>query len=316
VPRTNAEDRLRRLLALIPWVAAHDGPTVEEVCARFGLTEGELVTDLSMLPLCGLHPYTPDMLIEADIDEGRVWVRYAEYFSRPLRMTPAEALVLLAAGRTVLATPGADPDGPLARGLAKLAAALGVDTGADPVAIALARVPAAVVDAVQEALAGQRRLALRYYSFGRDTWTDREVDPYRLYSARGEWYLAAYCHEARDERLFRLDRVERATVLDETFEPPATPPGLTVYTPGVDDPRVELLLEPAGRWVLSQYPVESVEELAGGRARVRLAVAGAAWLERLLLVLGPAGGVVTGDDPGPAAAARILARYGFPASQG
>ena len=33
MPRVSADDRLRRLLALVPWVAAHDGPSVEEVCA-------------------------------------------------------------------------------------------------------------------------------------------------------------------------------------------------------------------------------------------------------------------------------------------
>jgi proteasome accessory factor C len=315
MPRVSAEDRLRRLLALVPWVAAHDGPTVEDVCLRFGLTEGELAADLGLLPLCGLYPYTPDMLIEADIEDGRVWVRYAEYFSRPLRMTPAEALVLLAAGRTVLATPGADPDGPLARALAKLARALHVE-GDDPLAIALGRVQEGVVDAVRAALADHRQLGLRYYTFGRDTWTDRVVDPYRLYSARGEWYLAAYCHEADDERLFRLDRVERATVLDSGFEPPETPPALTVYTPGPDDPRVSIELDPSGRWVLSQYPVEQVDELGDGRVRVRLAAGSRAWLERLLLVLGSSATVVDGDDPGPAAAARILRRYRIAPAQG
>jgi proteasome accessory factor C len=308
MPRMSAEDRLRRLLALVPWVAAHDGPTVGEVSLRFGLTEDELAADLGLLPLCGLYPYTPDMLIEADIEDGRVWVRYAEYFARPLRMTPAEALVLLAAGRTVLATPGADPEGPLGRALAKLARALQVE-GDDPLAIALGRVPEGVVDAVRAALADHRQLELRYYTFGRDTWTERVVDPYRLYSARGEWYLAAYCHEADDERLFRLDRVERATVLATTFEPPEMPPALTVYTPRPDDPRVTIELAPEGRWVLSQYPVEEVDELDRGRVRVRLAAGSRAWLERLLLVLGSSAKVVDGDDPGPAAASRILSRY-------
>ena len=108
MPRVSADDRLRRLLALVPWVAAQDGPTVEEVCARFGCTEAELAEEIEMLFLCGLYPYTPDMLIEADIAEGRVWIRYAEYFSRPLRLTPAEGLTLLASGNTLLAVPGTD----------------------------------------------------------------------------------------------------------------------------------------------------------------------------------------------------------------
>src|SRR5213596_3010146 len=125
--RIGADDRLRRLLAMIPWIAAADGPTIAEVCERFDLTEKELVADLQLLWVCGVYPYTPDMLIDVDIADDRVWIHYAEYFSRPLRLTPAEGLTLLAAGNTLLEVPGTDPAGPLARGLTKLSAALGVD---------------------------------------------------------------------------------------------------------------------------------------------------------------------------------------------
>src|ERR671916_1894489 len=129
MPRPSADDRLRRLLAVVPWVVAADGPPVEEVCERFGLTEDELLAELDTVFLCGVHPFTPDALIDVDIEGGRVWIRYADYFSRPLRLTPEEALQLVAAGAALLAVPGADPDGPLARGLAKLAEVLGIDLG-------------------------------------------------------------------------------------------------------------------------------------------------------------------------------------------
>ena len=88
--RLTTEERLRRILAMVPWVVAHDGPTVAEVCERFDLDRSELLDDLQLLFLCGLHPYTPDALIEATIEEDRVWINYADYLSRPLRLTPAE----------------------------------------------------------------------------------------------------------------------------------------------------------------------------------------------------------------------------------
>jgi len=110
VARPGADDRLRRLLAIVPWIASHDGPTIAEVCERFDVTENELAADLELLWVCGLYPYTPDMLIDVDIDGDRVWIRYAEYFSRPLRLTPAEGLALVAAARAVLAVPGSDPE--------------------------------------------------------------------------------------------------------------------------------------------------------------------------------------------------------------
>ena len=50
-------------------------------------------------------------------EDGHVSIRLADYFRRPLRLTPAEGLALLAAGRALLAVPGSDPDGPLATAL-------------------------------------------------------------------------------------------------------------------------------------------------------------------------------------------------------
>jgi proteasome accessory factor C len=304
-----AEARLHRLLALVPWVAARDGPSVAEVCARFGCTEDELADDLQLLFLCGLHPYTPDTLIDVDIAEGRVWIRYADYFSRPLRLTPAEGLALLAAGQAVLAAPGADEEGPLARGLGKLAAALGIG---DPEAVEVALAPASaeVMRALSDAVGTRRQVEIDYYSYGRDQWTRRVVDPYAVFSAGGQWYLSAWCHAVDDERLFRVDRMRAARPLDSRFEPPTERRDFAVYRARPDDPRVTLELEPAARWVLEQYPVEESVDLGGGRTRLRLAVSERAWLERLLLRLGPAARVVEGDDSvGSEAACRLLRRY-------
>ncbi len=309
MPKLSADERLHRLLALIPWVAARDGPRMEDVCTRFGCTEQEVVDDLELLFLCGLHPYTPDVLIDVDIADGRVWIRYADYFARPLRLTPGEGLGLLAAGRTVLATSGSDDDGPLARGLDKLAAAMGVNAG-EAVEIELGAVAEDVLGTLRSAVAGSRQVEIDYYSFGRDERARRIVDPYAVFSAGGQWYVSAWCHRVEDERLFRVDRISTAALLDSGFHRPESAPELSAYRAGPDDRRVTLDLEPSARWVVEQYPVEAVEELGGGCLRVTLAASQPAWLERLLLRLGPAAEVVGGDDGlRGAAARRLLRRY-------
>lgn len=298
------------MLALVPWVASHDGPTIDEVCARFGLTEKELLADLDLLWMCGLHPYTPDMLIEVEIADGRVWIRYADYFRRPLRLTPAEGLALVAAGRTLLATPGSDDDGPLARGLRKLAAALGIDDP-DALDIDLGAAEEATLATLRQAADEHRAVDVSYYSFGRDEWTERVVEPHAVFNAAGQWYVSARCRRVDDDRLFRIDRIRAAVLTDETFTPPSEPPDLAVYSPRDDDPRIVLDLAPEARWVVGQYPVESVVERRDGTTRVTLAVSETAWLERLLLRLGPHASVVDGDTGAVCAAARrVLARYG------
>jgi proteasome accessory factor C len=311
--RKGADEKLQRLLALVPWVAARDGPTLAEVCERFGCTEADLVADLDRLFMCGLYPYTPDVLIEVDVADGRVWIRYAEYFSRSLRLTPAEGLALLAAGKAVQSFPGADLSGPLARGLDKLARTLGV-AGDEALDVALAAVDEGVMTTLRGAVDEGRQVEIEYYSFGRDEVSRRVVDPYAVFSAGGQWYLSAYCHAVEDDRLFRVDRVRDAALLDTAVRRSEGGVAAAVYNARDDDPRVTLDLAPAARWVAEQYPIETRKELRGGRERVTLAVSERAWLERLLLRLGPDGRVTKTSDPslagaGGDAACRILERY-------
>jgi proteasome accessory factor C len=134
-----------------------------------------------------------------------------------------------------------------------------------------------------------------------------------VFFALGAWYVPAYCHRARAERMFRVDRIRGVRRTGSTFEQgPALAEAGEVYSPRADDPRVRLHLSPAVVWVAEAYPTESVTELADGGLEVVLAVSEPAWLERLLLQLGPEARVV---DPPEAArhvadtARRVLERY-------
>ncbi len=307
--RPGAQARLARLLAVVPWVAARDGPAVAEVCARFGVTEQELLEDLDLLFLCGVYPFTPDSLIEVDVADGRVWIRFADYFRRPLRLTAPEGLALLSAGSALLAVPGADTDGALARALDKLAAVLGVDAD-DSVAVELGPAQPEVLAVLQRATAEHRPLALDYYSFGRDSLGTRLVEPWQVFNARGQWYLNGFSRDSGGERLFRIDRARAATLLDETFVPPSAPPDRRTFHVDAGGETIVLDLAPTARWIAEQYPNLGVAEQPDGALRVTLPVSERAWLERLLLRAGPTATVVQGDHGVAAAAAgRILARY-------
>lgn len=304
--------RLQRLLAMVPWIAAHDGPTLDEVRDRFGITATQLAADLEVVWLVGLPPYTPDALIDVVQEGDRVWIHYADVFATPQRLTPDQAVALLAAGASVLALPGAEHDSALARGVTKLAAVLGVDA-AQVLDINLGGAQVEILDVVRTAVRERRRVHLDYYSYGRDTRTERDVDPYLVHAADGSLYLLGYCHLARAERRFRLDRILAATLLDDQFEPSPDGVSVGVFQPDDDDPRVVLRLASAAAWVAEAYPVEEVEPQADGSLLVTMAIAAEPWLERLLVNLGADAEVV--DAPpglrgaGGRAAARILDRY-------
>ena len=294
----------------MPWIAEHPGAALEEIAARFGVSEAELEHDLELLPLCGLPPYTPDRLIEVEIVDGHVWIRFAEYFDRPLRFSAEEGLALLTAGRALLAVPGSDERGALATALDKLAGALGATEG---LSVEVGEPPH--LDALRRAADTRERVEIDYYSFGRNATTSRKIDPRSVFHAFGHWYAAAYCHQAQDDRLFRLDRIRAVRPTGEHFDPTAGEEpdfGESVYHPRTDDPRVTLELDAAATWVVESYPSEEVEERPDGSWRVVLAVSERAWLERLLLELGPAARVVAPAElqtVGAEAADRLLTRY-------
>ncbi len=309
MPKAAAEERLRRILAVVPWVAGEDGPTLGEVCERFGYaSETELQEDLNLLFLCGVPPYTPDALIEVDVADGRVWIRYADWFARPLRLTAAEALSLVAGSTALLGAGAGDVERPLARGLAKLAAALGVTE--EVVDVTFAAAPAEPLDVLRRAAQEHHQVEIDYYTYSRDEQTTRVIDPHLVYAAAGQWYVAGFCHVAGADRLFRVDRVARAQRLEATFSAPDAATAPPVFDPSPSDPLIVIELAPAAAWVATQYPTESVEHVGDGRLRVALRVSGGAWLARLLLRLGPDARVVAGDaSPAAAAAGRILERY-------
>ncbi len=337
-------DRLRRLLAILAWLAQVGEAPIDETARRFDLTPASLVTELEMAACCGVPPYTPDQLMEIVVTETTVSVRVGTSLARPRRLSPSEGFALATSARALLAVPGSDESGALSRALAKLDRALGgeeIEVELDaPVLLPL----------VRGAVADRRPLHISYYSASTDRVTEREIAPLRLFASEGHWYVDAWCRTAGDLRRFRVDRINTAEALDADFPQEAVllaeshpaaagaggaadgggagaggagaggadgggagPTGtLDPFVPGPDSRRVRLSLDPATAWLVESVPATGPAIEAGDRIEVELFVGGDAWLARLLLRLGPDARVI--EPPGyrslaAEAAARVLRRY-------
>ena len=301
---TSAE-RLRRLLALIPYVVSRQAVGLAETAAAFGMTERELVDDLNLVWCVELKAPEPYCPIDLSYEGGEIVVSQAESIARPLRLTADEASALLVALRMLAEVPG---DGSaVARLIAKL------ETAAGAAAVASAQVTVqidppngrGVAAQVRAALAEGRRVHMRYYVPGRDEATERDVDPMRLLVVEGRTYLEGWCRRAEGVRKFRLDRVLDLTVLDVPAQVPEEAEQVDVdqglFRPSASDESVEFELSAVARWVAQYYPCESVTELGEGRLRAVLRTPDTRWVRRLALQLGEDARVVS-----PAALAETI----------
>ena len=290
---TGEHERLPRLLSLVPYLQAHPGVAIATAAADFGVSEEQLRRDLQLLWMCGLPGHGPGDLIDLSFEGDSVSVIFDAGISRPLRLTAEEALALVVALRTLMETPGLTDRAAVERALAKVEAAAGgsIDA-ADTVAVAFDQVDRLQL-VVEQAVEEQRALALRYYTATRDETTDRTVDPMRVFTMDGRFYLEAWCRRAEGMRVFRLDRIENARLLDEPARPPAEAHlrdlSEGVYTPAPEHLLVVLRVAPAYGWVADYYPVTEDTAIGDGQRQISVRVADPAWVRAL--VLGSAGQV-------------------------
>jgi proteasome accessory factor C len=304
------------MLTVVPYLVNHPGTSLGEAAALFGVEPSQLRRDLDLLFMSGLPPYGPGDLIDVEIDEDdRVWIRMADHFARPLRLTRQEALAVYLRGTELLATPGL-PDAPaLSRALAKLRDTLGPETLPEAgIEAADVGAPPAHLDTVRQAATERARLRVEYLAASTGVLSTRQIDPEVVFAGLGAWYVAAWDADADSERLFRIDRMRRAERTGERFEPRGLQgAGRELYTPTAADVPVRLRLRPPARWVAEYYATTDLVDNDDGSVDVTLPAKQLGWVARLLLRLAPDAEVLEPADLSgevSALARRTLERYG------
>lgn len=140
----------------------------------------------------------------------------------PLNLTAEEAVALA----TALAASGPMPFADAIRSARmKLAAVMGATEAGQAEALAgrirvapYGETLATAMRAIEEAVMRRVVVVLTYEDrHGADT--RREVEAHGLFNSHHGWYLVGWCRMRDDGRVFRVDRIREATVLDEPIPP-------------------------------------------------------------------------------------------------
>jgi proteasome accessory factor BC len=262
---------------------------IADIRERLQLSEEELREDIDVLNIVNFGGGSYVLYAEILEEEGEIEVDpepYSDNFDRPARLLPVEAKALVAAidliGEHI-------PEGSLASAREKIVAALGEDPMEQGLQVAHATAnDSEVARLVSQAIVEHRLIELEYYKENEDEFSQRRVEPYALTNGREGWYVASYDPERAAMRHFRLDRVKRAEVCKETFEPrPEVDPAAEVdgwlRTGEVQASRTaRVWISPErARWAREQRRV--VAEHEDGSIVVELGFAGVGWLVREVL---------------------------------
>ncbi len=120
---------------------------------------------------------------------------------------------------------------------------------------------AAYLTKIESAIGRRKTIRFSYYSIGRDERSQREVDPYSLLYAAGNWYMVGYAHERNAMRIFRLSRIEGRITFKSRAEHDFPPPRDFDLSPYRDrapwqlaepDRSAEISLTPTIAWWVEQ----------------------------------------------------------------
>jgi predicted DNA-binding transcriptional regulator YafY len=250
---------VRRAMALLSGLGKGGSRRIDEVASELGIDPDEVERLVGVLMMCGVPPYSPDVMVDIDVDADTVAIRPgpADVLRDPACLTMAEAQALHAALAVLGGQLGPAEQAALASLLDKVESAIGLASDPAQVERLVRCLPGPedpdVLAALRHAVVERRRVRIEHQSASRGRQTVRAVDPYRILDYGGVWYLLGMDHRSGEQRFFRVDRITRVEPTDEGFEPPL------------------------GEQVLGELPVAYAEPHTAEHARVAFAGGAARW---------------------------------------
>ncbi len=155
-------------------------------------------------------------------------------------------------------------------------------------------------DNIKNAILARRLLQFDYYGKN-GQMRRRTVEPVKLLFKEYTWYLKAYCRERKDWRLFKLFRIKRLLVQEETFVPRAecisqedAPQGHEIQTDlNMNMTVVDVRIDKREAYrVYDRFEEEEIEVLPDGNFMVHFHLTMDDWGYGVLLSFGPSAEVL------------------------
>jgi predicted DNA-binding transcriptional regulator YafY len=210
--------RLSRLTAILLKLQTKRLLTSSELGHKFSVSNRTIYRDIKALEEAGVPILTED---------GKGYYLMEGYRIPPVMFTESEANALITAEQLVLKSKDASFVKEYAQAIDKIKSVLTCSTRekvnllSNRIALTYNRgydQTTNLLSTLQLALTNFKCSEIEYISIEKKI-TQRIIEPFALYGTQENWVLVALCQLRSDFRAFRLDRIQRLKILNETFEP-------------------------------------------------------------------------------------------------
>lgn len=212
-------NRIDRLHAILTHLQSKRRVTAQEIADRFNISLRTVYRDVKALDESGV-PVIGEAGTGYTIMEG--------YRLPPVMFSQQEANALLLGGKLAEKLTDGSVRKHFAEALFKIKAVLrttdkeNLDHLTNNIEVLRMRVPdeeaESHLSALQQAIVEKKAIFIKYHSGGKEELSERVVEPIGLWYYSMYWHLIGWCRLRKGYRDFRVSRIQRLQVKDESFE--------------------------------------------------------------------------------------------------
>ncbi len=211
--------RLSRLTAILTRLQSKHMITSTMLSDKFGVSKRTIYRDIRALQEAGVPVFA---------EEGRGYRLMPGYRLPPVMFSQSEANALITAEKIIVKNKDASLIKHYAEAITKIKAIL--RTGEKSKAELLSKrvlyrgnpnyeTNSDYLSIIQTTITNYNPVSIDYESIGKNEKTSREVEPFAMYNSHENWVMIAFCRLRTAYRAFRLDKITRLVVHEDTFEP-------------------------------------------------------------------------------------------------
>ena len=208
------QNQVERLLDLVPYLTSNQGVALEKIASDFHTDKSTVIDDLNTLWMCGLPGYTPLELIDLSFDTGYVTIRNAEVLSKPRKLSNMEIATIII-GLHILKE-SIQSVNPHYLSISNLLTRLTSNSTVPIPESVFSNISPEIKSVCSKAVNEKCDLSITYHSYAKDEETKRKIYPFGFVVIDGQEYLKSFCHESGGIRMFRMDRIKSAEIIEST----------------------------------------------------------------------------------------------------